>query len=470
MPTDYSKPPLGLKWRSNTLFIITTIGIGLFTDLFLYGIVVPILPFILRDRVSVPHDKIQTYTSVLLACFAGASTLFSLPTGIIADKLPARQLPFLGGLVALLASTTLLWLGKTFPILVLARILQGVSGAVVWTIGLALIMDTVGSDKLGVTIGSIFSIISVSDLVAPVLGGVVYKKAGSGAVFGIGFGLLAIDFVMRLVLIEKKIAAKYGLKDAEEEEEETANEDSPLLANEIDNLDEWKIPKDQPGWIKKFPLLCCLKNPRLIVAQSITFANAVLLGTFDSTIPTEVHDLFDFDSLKVGLLFMPLVLPFLLFGPLAGKFVDKKGPKLAASIGFGFLVLPLILLRLPHQGGDGEIAKFCVFLAMCGIGMALISAPSIVEASFVVEQYYKANPDFFGDEGPYAQLYAINNIFFSAGLTLGPLISGALRDAIGYGNMNAVVAGMCAVESVLCYVYLGGASLGNLRKKYDIQD
>jgi hypothetical protein len=29
---------------------------------------------------------------------------------------------------------------------------------------------------------------------------------------------------------------------------------------------------------------------------------------------------------------------------------------------------------------------------------------------------------------------------------------------------------MCAVESVLCYVYLGGASLGNLRKKYDIQD
>jgi len=372
--------------------------------------------------------------------------------------------------VALLASTTLLWLGKTFPILVLARILQGVSGAVVWTIGLALIMDTVGSDKLGVTIGSIFSIISVSDLVAPVLGGVVYKKAGSGAVFGIGFGLLAIDFVMRLVLIEKKIAAKYGLKDAEEEEEETANEDSPLLANEIDNLDEWKIPKDQPGWIKKFPLLCCLKNPRLIVAQSITFANAVLLGTFDSTIPTEVHDLFDFDSLKVGLLFMPLVLPFLLFGPLAGKFVDKKGPKLAASIGFGFLVLPLILLRLPHEGGDGEIAKFCVFLAMCGIGMALISAPSIVEASFVVEQYYKANPDFFGDEGPYAQLYAINNIFFSAGLTLGPLISGALRDAIGYGNMNAVVAGMCAVESVLCYVYLGGASLGNLRKKYDIQD
>jgi MFS family permease len=470
MPIDYSKPPIGLKWRSNTLFIISTVAIAIFTDLFLYNIVVPILPFILTDRLNVPYDKIQTYTSVLLASYAGASALFSLPAGIIADKLPARQVPFLFGLVALLASTTLLWLGETFPLLILARILQGTSGAVVWTIGLALIMDTVGSEKLGVTIGSIFSIISVGDLAAPVLGGVMYKKAGSGAVFGMGFGLLAIDFLMRLVLIEKKIAAKYGLKDTAEgeeagDEEANANEDSPLFANGAENLDQWKFPKDQPEWIKKLPLLYCLKNPRLLVAQLITFTNGILLGNFDSTIPNEAQDLFGFDSLKAGLLFTPLVLPYLVFGPPAGRFVDKKGPKLAASIGFGFLALPLILLRIPHEGGTAEIAKFCVCLAMCGLGLALISAPSLVEASAVVEQYYKANPNFFAGEGPYAQLYAIHSIFFCAGLTLGPLISGSLRDAIGFGNMNAVVAGICAVMSVLCYVFLSGASLNSSEGK-----
>jgi MFS family permease len=470
MPIDYGKPPIGLKWRSNTLFIVSTVAIAIFTDLFLYNIVVPILPFILTDRLNVPYDKIQTYTSVLLASYAGASALFSLPAGIIADKLPARQVPFLFGLVALLASTTLLWLGETFPLLILARILQGTSGAVVWTIGLALIMDTVGSEKLGVTIGSIFSIISVGDLAAPVLGGVMYKKAGSGAVFGMGFGLLAIDFLMRLVLIEKKIAAKYGLKDTAEgeeagNEEANATEDSPLFANGAENLDQWKIPKDQPEWIKKLPLLYCLKNPRLLVAQLITFTNGILLGNFDSTIPTEAQDLFGFDSLKAGLLFTPLVLPYLVFGPPAGRFVDKKGPKLAASIGFGFLALPLILLRIPHEGGTTEIAKFCVCLAMCGLGLALISAPSLVEASAVVEQYYKANPNFFADEGPYAQLYAIHSIFFCAGLTLGPLISGSLRDAIGFGNMNAVVAGICAIMSVLCYVFLSGASLNSSEGK-----
>jgi MFS family permease len=468
MATDYSKPPIGLKWRSNTLFIISTVGIGLFTDLFLYGIVVPILPFILKDRLSVPHNKIQTYTSALLACYAGASVMFSLPAGIIADKLPARQLPFLLGLVSLLGSTMLLWLGETIPVLIIARILQGISAAVVWTIGLALILDTVGSDKLGVTIGSIFSLISVGELAAPVLGGVMYKKAGSGAVFGMGFGLLAIDFLMRLAVIEKKVAVRYGLKDnveEDEDEDEEADEDSPLLANGDGDIDQWEIPKDQPKWVRRFPLLYCLKNPRLLVAQLVAFTQAILLAVFDSTIPTEAHDLFGFDSLKAGLLFIPLVLPYLVFGPIFGKGVDKYGPKLAASIGFAFLVLPLILLRIPHNGGNGEIAKFCAFLAMCGLGMAMVSAVSIVESSFVVEQYYKANPEFFGGEGPYAQLYAINSMVFSAGLTLGPLISGGLRDSIGFGNMNAVVASICATVSALCYVFLGGASPNSSKKK-----
>ncbi len=54
---------------------------------------------------------------------------------------------------------------------------------------------------------------------------------------------------------------------------------------------------------------------------------------------------------------------------------------------------------------------------------------------------------------------------FSAGLTLRPLIAGSLRDEIGFGNMNAVVAGMCAVVSVLSYVFPGGASLKTLKRK-----
>ncbi|KAL8997388.1 MAG: hypothetical protein Q9169_003319 [Polycauliona sp. 2 TL-2023] len=458
--------PIGLAWRSNTLFIVSTVGIGLFTDLFLYGLVVPILPFILRDRVSLPDDKIQSYVSALLAAYAGASVLFSPPAGIIADRVSTRQAPFLAGLVALLGATLMLFLGQSIPVLILARVLQGISGAVVWTIGLALLLDTVGPENLGKTIGSIFGFISVGELAAPVLGGVVYKKAGYPGVFGIGFGILALDFILRLLLIEKKTAAKWEEKDhgAEEDSEQPDdlatgedgddNEEEPLLRKKEE--DNYKVPDGQSKVVRSFPILYILKDPRLLVALLLAFNQATLLATFDATIPTEAEELFGFDSLKSGLLFVALVLPYLILGPIAGWAVDRYGPKPAAVLGFGYLVPVLILLRLARPGGTPQIVLFCALLSLCGLGMGVIGSPSIVEASYVVSQYDHANPEFFGEQGPYAQLYGINSMVFSLGLTVGPLISGGLRDSIGYGNMNAVVAGLCLITTVLSVIYVGG--------------
>lgn len=152
---DYSVYPAGLKWRSNTLFILATIGIGLYTDLFLYSLIVPVLPFMLEDRAGIPPDQTQTYVSLMLATYAGASVVFSPIAGIMADKVSTRQAPFLLGLTALLGATALLFLGRTVEVLLLARILQGMSSAVVWSIGLALIIETVGAENLGKTIGTV---------------------------------------------------------------------------------------------------------------------------------------------------------------------------------------------------------------------------------------------------------------------------------------------------------------------------
>jgi hypothetical protein len=43
----------------------------------------------------------------------------------------------------------------------------------------------------------------------------------------------------------------------------------------------------------------------------------------------------------------------------------------------------------------------------------------------------------------------------SAGFTFGPLVAGGLKESIGYGNMNAVLAGMCGVTGILCALYVG---------------
>ena len=152
---DYSKRPYGLKWRSNTLFIVATVGIGLFTDLFLYALVVPILPSILKDKVGVPDKEIQGDVSGLLAAYAAASVVTSPFAGVIADRMSSRRAPFLVGLLALLLATVLLFVGTTLPVLTIARVLQGVSSAFVWTVGLALCLETVGPKNLGKTIGSV---------------------------------------------------------------------------------------------------------------------------------------------------------------------------------------------------------------------------------------------------------------------------------------------------------------------------
>lgn len=151
----FATAPIALSFRSNTLFIISTVGIGLFTDLFLYGLVVPVLPFLLHDRIGLPTSQIQSHVSGLLAAYAGAAVLFSPVAGLVADKTSTRRAPFLVGLVALLLATGMLFVGRTVAVLALARVLQGMSAAFVWTIGLALCMDTVGAENLGKTIGSV---------------------------------------------------------------------------------------------------------------------------------------------------------------------------------------------------------------------------------------------------------------------------------------------------------------------------
>lgn len=320
----------------------------------------------------------------------------------------------------------------------------------------------------------IFSFVSVGSLGAPAIGGVLYEKTGYPGVFGVAFALLVVDFLMRVLVIEKKVAKRYGLETGSEgdggpastqhqdeergDQEQQSNEEQPLLGskNVTDDNDAWKLSPNQPRIAHMIPILPCLANPSLLASLLVALVQALLLGSFDATVPLVAHDYFGFDSLKAGVLFLPLGAFDLLLGPVFGWAVDRYGTKVVAVGSYTYLIPAFILLRLPRAGGLHQILLYGGCLAICGAGLAGIGAPSLVEAGAVVERYYEANPEFFGEEGPYAQLYGLQSMVFSAGLSLGPEIAGQLRMAIGYGNMNAVLAGICTVTAMLCFVYLGG--------------
>lgn len=299
----------------------------------------------------------------------------------------------------------------------------------------------------------------------------LYNKSGEGGVLVLALGVLVVDLLMRLCVIEKKVAARYDEKDpaaqtqddsndqhASEEADEEVDEQTSLLANgRKKESDEYLIPPNQRWFIQKVPILYCFTSPSLIAAQLVALTQAMILAAFDATIPTHAHDLFGFGSLKSGLLFVPLSIVNFAAGPIGGWFIDKYGTKPVAVFGFAYLVPILVLLRLPHaDDGMGQVYVLGALMGLAGVGLGTIGSPSIVEAGAVVHRFYKRNPAFFGEQGPYASLYAFNSAIFCAGLSFGPLLGGGLKDAIGYGNMNAVLAGLSAFTAIASFFYLGG--------------
>lgn len=93
--------------------------------------------------------------------------------GYFADKGTSRQVPFIFGLLALGGSTIMFWIARTLSSLIVARVLQGLSAAVVWTVGMALVVDTVGKDQVGAAMGYVSMSMTVGTVFGPFIGGVV---------------------------------------------------------------------------------------------------------------------------------------------------------------------------------------------------------------------------------------------------------------------------------------------------------
>jgi len=279
-----------------------------------------------------------------------------------------------------------------------------------------------------------------------------------------------VDFLLRLLVIEKKTALKYQDSSStsanviSEDEHRDGNgtaqdsEEAPLLPGQKaqqDALDRYVFPNEPSRWLKKVSILACVHDPTLLTAWLVALVQSLIIAAFDSTIPILASDYYDFDSLDVGLLFFAFGCPTFLFGPVAGWAVDRFGTKITTVIGYIYFIPVLFCLRFVRPGSTPQIALYATLLSLNGVGVASVSSQSIVQAGDVVEKYYKANREFFGDTGPYAQLYAVNSMIFSAGFTFGPLLAGGLKENIGYGNMNAVLAAMCAVTAILAWLYLG---------------
>lgn len=98
---DDKPRPWLLEFRSSTWFIIGTVTTAVFTDIFLYAMIVPVFPFSLPEQMGVPQSDVQYWLSVLLSVY-GAALLVTAPIfGWMSDRIHERRVVMLAGMVVL---------------------------------------------------------------------------------------------------------------------------------------------------------------------------------------------------------------------------------------------------------------------------------------------------------------------------------------------------------------------------------
>lgn len=324
--------------------------------------------------------------------------------GWLADQTSSRRTPLLIGFICNAVATALLCFAKSVWVLLVSRFLQGLSAAIVYTVGFALLVDTVGSKDIGQWMGYVIACLNIGMTVSPSIGGILYAKTGYTSLFVVMFGLVALDILMRIVMVEKKVAIKwakplkseppsiardYGtlpssvdkavcerpktdftnsedfFESNDEPHEAAKSLDGPLIADTQDQAASSHSTRQIP------PLVTLLSSPRVLTDLYGASVSVSLLASFDSALPIFVGRIFGWGSTGGGLVFLPVTIPELA-APLAGKLADVMDSRWVPVSGYILAALfTMLLLLVEHSGIEQEILLF-VLLAFYGLCCSIL--------------------------------------------------------------------------------------------------
>ncbi|KAI9757012.1 MAG: hypothetical protein M1815_002347 [Lichina confinis] len=354
--------------------------------------------------------------------------------------------------------------GKNIWVLAASRMLQGFSAANVYTIGLALLTDTVGRDEVGQMMGFALSSANVGVLISPLLGGLVYARAGYIPLFGMALGLICFDIFLRLVMIEKKVAAKYMLPAEENGRYGTFGDGQPTEADRSCDVqqppdtgahpstedtqnghvgngpsDEEHQPllkKDGPRKSRfnfKTPtVFILLRSPRMLTAILGIFVEVGILSSFDTVLPLFVKRTF------------------------VGKLSDRYGPRWVAVTGLLATLPFLVMLRLVDHHSTGQIVLLCTLLSLIGLFLTFVMSPLAADLAGLVEEREKEQPGIFGPYGAYAQVFAVFNCSMAAGTLAFPIWAGFAQATFGWKTMAWSLGLTCGVAAIPVMIFTGG--------------
>ncbi|WPG99933.1 Hypothetical protein R9X50_00275600 [Acrodontium crateriforme] len=413
-------------------------GAGVFSEFFISAMTAPILPSLLEERFHYDAQQIGLQVANLNTALSLSTLIASPVVGLLVPWLGGKKISYLVGLAAMMGGTAAIVFSTSMPVLLLGRTLQGISAAMVWVVGLSILFDVVGPSKLGTTVGSVLSLASLGALLAPVCGGALYDSFGMIGYGAVAAGVLAFDFILRLLVIEPPISQPQNRKKTSQGQADlSSDEQSPLLLS-------------QTGSSSSFAIYAFLLCPPMFFGLMCEFVNGIQLAALNTSIPVHAKTHFHLNALESGLLFLPLSVTSCAVGTLAGWLVDKYGPMRVATLAFFWVAIFSSLLGVPTEA---QLPYYAVLLSCCGAGIVLNTSTGIVLSSVYINQYHSEHPQAFGPMGPFVPLFGLFNLVFEGGRTLGPILAEYATPVIGYSNTCIVLGGTSFVAGLACAIY-----------------
>ena len=323
----------------------------------------------------------------IISSFMLSSSIFLLPFGRLADII-GRKKVFSAGIFLFTISAFLIVFSRTLTFLIIMRIIQGISGAMIFGTSLAIITSVFDVGERGRAMGINITAVYLGLSAGPVIGGLLTQYFGWRSIFAflVPFGVAA------LILIKTRIKSEW---------DESRGEKFDWAGSLIYGIAlfsfmyGFSILPSSIGWI--FLVTGALtavvfilfekrgSNPvfdiRLMLHNRVfAFSGLAALIHYSATSATGffislyLQYIKDFDARSAGFIMISQPLAMALLSPMAGRLSDEFNAGVIASIGMGFTALGLIFLCFITPATP--VYLIIALLLLMGIGFGLFSSPN----------------------------------------------------------------------------------------------
>ncbi|MDP8922966.1 MAG: DHA2 family efflux MFS transporter permease subunit [Chloroflexota bacterium] len=345
-------------------------------------------------RIIQVFDSNVNQGQLILTGYMVALAVVMPATGYCSDTFGAKR-TYLVVVALFTIGSALCGLAPSMEGLVLFRVLQGLGGGMVMPLGMSILFQTTPPSERGTVMGIFGLPILVAPIIGPSLGGYLVEYVDWRPIFtlNIPIGILAV-FLGAAILRETPhrgatrfdwpgfILASIGFSAA-------------MVALEKAPVDGWAAPDVVvllmvaavaiPCWIvvelaSDQPLLdlSVLGDRTFLVASLVTFVAMVAMFSSLFLLPLFLQNVRGLSALETGLLLMPQGIAAAVTMPIAGRLLDRFGPKRLIIPGILSLAFATWLLTGLDIGTSDNTIRLA--LAIRGVAMGLMMMPALTVA------------------------------------------------------------------------------------------